>query len=211
MNLANKLTVGRILLIPLIVGFLQVENLSNNLKFVLCGRMAALVLFIVASVTDMLDGYLARRYSMITNFGRLMDPLADKLLTMAAFVCFVEIRGPNNLPVFPAWAIVLILAREFLVTGLRALALEHGRVIQADHLGKHKTIWQLIGISTVIAALSLRDYLRLTQSPLLPTVDRWLPWGFAAILAIILILTVLSGVVYVAKNWDVIADHDQVK
>jgi CDP-diacylglycerol--glycerol-3-phosphate 3-phosphatidyltransferase len=208
MNIANKLTVSRIVMIPFFVAFLLVENVTADLRAIAAFRWAALLVFSAAAITDLLDGMLARRRGMITNFGRLMDPLADKLLTMAAFVAFVEIRAPGNQPVFPAWAIIVILGREFLVTGLRSLALEHGRVMHADRWGKHKTIWQLVGIIVVLVALCVRDLLRLFNLPFLKWFDLALPFLFAAILIIIVVLTVVSGIAYVVNNRDVISEDD---
>lgn len=206
LNTPNKLTLLRIALVPFFVAFLLVENVTDRRGVILTFRLVAFFVFVIAALTDLLDGYLARRHGLVTNFGKLMDPLADKLLTMAAFVAFVEIRIGSDQPVFPAWAIIVILAREFLVTGLRALALEHRRLIQADHLGKHKTIWQLIGIAAVLAALCFRDWLRLTHPEAVPICDRWLSFGCAMVLLLILSLTVASGIQYLWKNRDLLQE-----
>jgi CDP-diacylglycerol--glycerol-3-phosphate 3-phosphatidyltransferase len=206
LNVPNRLTLLRIILIPFFVGFVLAENVTASAGLILSCRIAAFFVFVVAALTDMLDGYLARRDGLITNFGKLMDPLADKLLTMSAFVAFVELNlGPRQ-PVFPAWAIIVILAREFLVTGLRMLALERGRVIQADHLGKHKTISQLVGICIVLAALCVRDWMRFVRSPSLRSCDQILPFVFAAILIVIVSLTVVSGIQYLWKNRDLLSE-----
>src|ERR1700761_1416234 len=126
MNLPNRLTVARFFLTALFVGALSSSWRWRN--------TAGLALFSLASITDYLDGEIARRYKLETNFGRLMDPLADKVLLAAAFICLVDIHA------FPAWVAVVIVAREFLITGLRLLAATQGIVMSADSAGKHKTI-----------------------------------------------------------------------
>ena len=168
------------------------------------GKTLALVVFVVAAITDALDGRLARRVYGTTAFGSLLDPLADKVLVCAAFVSFVEIRLPGAAhPLVPAWITVLILAREFLVTGLRVLAGSRGRMMPAGAWGKQKTIWQLVVIIAVLAGLAL-------QADLLP---RWAP-GFvdrftsaftmaAYVMALAVAgITVLSGAVYFHQHRD---------
>ncbi len=206
LNLPNKITILRIILIPFFVGLLLAENVTTRLDVVFFARILAFLFFVVAALTDMIDGYLARRYHLVTNFGKLMDPLADKLLTMSAFVAFVELDLSEKRPIFPAWAIIVILAREFLVTGLRALALERGRIIQADYLGKHKTISQLVGIGIVLAGLCLRDYLRWKHAEMLPLAERFLSITFLLILFVIVALTIASGIQYLWKNRDIISE-----
>jgi CDP-diacylglycerol--glycerol-3-phosphate 3-phosphatidyltransferase len=136
-----------------------------------------------------------------------MDPLADKLLTMSAFVAFVEINSLDKRPIFPAWAIIVILGREFLVTGLRALALERGRVIQADHLGKHKTIMQLVGIVIVQVGLSLCDFLRWQFPSAADICAQYLRYLFNIILVVIVVLTLASGLQYLWKNRDLLSER----
>jgi CDP-diacylglycerol--glycerol-3-phosphate 3-phosphatidyltransferase len=206
-NIANKLTLVRIALIPFFVGLVLMENVTSDLQTIFITRTLATVIFVVAAVTDMLDGYLARRYNLITNFGKLMDPLADKLLTMSAFVAFVEINSLDKRPIFPAWAIIVILGREFLVTGLRALALERGRVIQADHLGKHKTIMQLVGIVIVLVGLSLYDFLRWQFPNAAGICAQYLRYLFNIILVLIVVLTLASGLQYLWKNRDLLSER----
>ncbi|MCX7020340.1 MAG: CDP-diacylglycerol--glycerol-3-phosphate 3-phosphatidyltransferase [bacterium] len=207
MNLANKLTLSRIAVIPLFLVFLFMENMTSDLLVITVSRWCALVVFIGAALTDYYDGKLAREKRMITNFGRLLDPLADKLLTMSAFVAFVQLRGPSGHPIFPAWAIIVILAREFLVTGLRQLAMTRGRIIQADRWGKHKTAWQLAGIITVLSLLCLHDTLTLCgiNAGFIYPYVRGL---FLLILAIIVMLTVISGGVYLVNNKDILVDDE---
>ena len=126
MNLANKLTVARICMVPLFILFLELDGFS---------KCFALIVFITASITDLLDGRIARRQNTITSLGIFLDPLADKLLISAAFICFVGISYLN----VPAWAVIAIISREFLITGLRTIAATENVVIPADKTGKFKT------------------------------------------------------------------------
>lgn len=207
MNVPNKLTLSRVLVIPFFVGLLLCGNFVSDPSTVAVCRWSALLVFIAAAITDYYDGVLARRMNIVTNFGQLFDPLADKLLTMAAFVAFVELRVPPDRPILPAWAIILILGREYLVTGLRSIALTQGRLIRADNWGKHKTAWQLFGIITILLALSIRDTVAASGGNV-REVDTWLPYAFTLILLIVVTLTAASGVAFLVKNWDVIRDHD---
>ena len=138
MNTPNKLTMLRVILIPFFVVFL-LGNFGTWSKWV------ALAIFIVASLTDMLDGYLARRDNLVTNFGKFMDPLADKLLVCSALICFVELDK------LPAWMVIIIIAREFIISGFRLVASDNGIVIAASWWGKSKTISQMIMIILLIA------------------------------------------------------------
>jgi CDP-diacylglycerol--glycerol-3-phosphate 3-phosphatidyltransferase len=140
MNLANKLTLSRILLIPVFMLVLLIR-----IPF---GEYIAAVIFIIAASTDGLDGYIARKRKQVTNFGKLIDPLADKLLISAALVSLVELKEIS------AWVAVIIIGREFFVTGLRAIAAAEGVIIAASKLGKLKTISQIVAIS----ALLLNDF-----------------------------------------------------
>ena len=136
MNLPNKLTLSRIVLAIAFVGFVFGHGLI--------WKVLALVTFAVASLTDLLDGYLAKRNNQLTDFGRLMDPIADKILVLAAFVSFVEMG------IIPAWMVIIIIFREVTITGLRIFALSQGKVIAADIGGKHKTVWQMIAICAIL-------------------------------------------------------------
>jgi len=153
MNLPNRLSLCRIVIIPFILLTLLMGG-SDQMNPYVAGlyRLTALVMLIFASFTDWLDGYIARKRNIITNLGKLLDPLADKLLVMSLFIAFIE------LDLFPAWLIVIILCREFLVTGLRSLAAVHGTVLAADNWGKHKTAWQLITIILTMIFLTVRDF-----------------------------------------------------
>lgn len=138
MNLPNRLTMARFILAIPFIYFLQES--TNNLIF----RIISLIIFVVASLTDYFDGYIARKYNLITDFGKIMDPLADKILVISALVVFVQLEY------IPAWMSIVVLAREFLISGIRILAAAKGEVIAAGNLGKYKTTSQMI---VVIIAL----------------------------------------------------------
>ena len=138
MNLPNKLTVVRMVLVPFFVASLLLSGSNETLKWV------ALVLFVVASLTDFLDGYIARKYNLITNFGKFMDPLADKILTISGMICLIELGR------IPSWIVVIIVAREFIISGFRLIAAENGVVIAANYWGKFKTTFQMIMIILMI-------------------------------------------------------------
>ncbi len=164
MNTPNKLTILRVILIPIFMVF--------ELYFV---NYVALIVFILAFFTDTLDGYLARKNSQITNFGKIMDPLADKLLVTAALVCLTY-KG-----LVSPWITVIILAREFIVSGIRIAAAAEGKVIAASIWGKIKTIWQFIALSLALIFFEPNLYVNIAL------------WVAAA-------LTVVSGIDYVANN-----------
>ncbi len=205
MNLPNKLTLVRIVLVPVLVVCLMPEKVTSEPLAIMLARHLAVVVFAVAAVTDWLDGRIARKYGIITNFGRLMDPLADKLLVSGAFIALV------GLNLFPAWFVIVILSREFIVTGLRALGTESGRVIQADKWGKHKTIWQMITILLTLVFLAMRDTLVYAGEWERFWRGRLLEWWFHNVvinlmMAICLVLTVYSGVLYLIRNWDLVRE-----
>lgn len=182
MNLPNRLTLGRLFLTVLFVGFL-----SSSTHW---GDVIALILFILASLTDWLDGYLARRLNQITNFGKLMDPLADKVLVASALICLIPLKA------LPAWAVIIIIAREFLITGLRQLAAGQGVILPADPLGKHKTAWQLITILFFLILLAAGDCFG--------DESRWLRFLWVQVgpflIGITIVLTIYSGLAYLWKN-----------
>lgn len=205
MNLANKLTVSRILVIPVFLVALAPESFALPEAAWPAFRLAALVLFVAASITDWLDGHLARKHGWITNFGKLMDPLADKILVMAAFVVMVQ------LGTFPAWMVVLVLAREFMITGLRQLAMGQGRVLAADRWGKNKTITQITTIITGMTYLVARDWLRYFELWDRVVVRQWqIDWLLTLILYLMMffcvVLTVWSGARYMWVNRDLFID-----
>lgn len=201
MNLPNQLTVARIGMTFLMVVFLTTPIIPF-------GKTAALVVFVAASITDYWDGRLARSSNRITAFGQLMDPLADKVLVCAAFVSFVAIDQ-----IVPAWVVITIITREFLVTGLRLLAVSKGRILQAGRFGKHKTVWQIIVIVVVITGLALReDLIQLLPAPDFRALFHEYYSGYFASLAHVLsagaaILTLVSGLVYYWENRDLVMEH----
>lgn len=177
MNLANKLTMARVFMIPIFLVTLMSGILSYPIN-----RYAAAAIFIAASLTDTLDGYIARRRNMITNFGKFMDPLADKLLVAAAMIALVDIGDLN------AIAVIIIISREFIVTGFRLIAVEAGIVIAASKWGKIKTITQMAMIIFILfdfggAAAGIIGYILVVLS---------------------VVFTIISGVDYIAKNKQVL-------
>ncbi|MBD5522267.1 MAG: CDP-diacylglycerol--glycerol-3-phosphate 3-phosphatidyltransferase [Lachnospiraceae bacterium] len=175
MNLPNKLTMFRVILIPFFVVFLLVDITSVD-------NWIALAIFIIASLTDLLDGKIARKYNLVTNFGKFMDPLADKLLVCSALVCLVELEK------IPAWVVIIIIAREFIISGFRLIASDNGVVIAASYYGKFKTTFQILMICLMIADIEAISMLTL--------VVMW----------IAVILTVVSLIDYLVKNKDVMKD-----
>lgn len=182
MNLPNQLTLGRLILCLVFTFFMQVD-----LDF---AGLAALLIFILASLTDWLDGYLARRMGLITDLGKLLDPLADKILIAAVFIGFV---GKD---LVPAWIVVCIIAREFLITGLRGLALAKGVILPAQSWGKHKTISQMITAIVGLLLLALND-LHAGPADLLAFVQAYL---FDPLLYLALAITIFSGIAYFIVN-----------
>ncbi len=180
MNLPNKLTLFRVVLIIPFVIFLLIPN------FGYAGRMIALAIFIVASLTDFFDGKIARKHNLVTDFGKFMDPLADKLLVCSALICFVE---KNEIA---SWIVIIIIAREFIISGFRLVASNKGVVIAASYWGKYKTAFQMFAIIFLI-------------------IDLWWIIPFYVITQILvyvaLVLTIVSLIDYLVKNWNVIG-HD---
>lgn len=206
MNIANKLTLSRIIIIPFFMFALLFERLNANLTLIMISRYAALLLFIVASVTDYVDGLVARRLNLESPLGRLLDPLADKLLITAAFVSFVDLQ------IFPAWIVIVILCREFIVTGLRSLGSAQGRIIHADRWGKHKTLSQVLTVVATLLFLCARDTLRLSGywDRIIVKgwgLDWWLDIGLKTLLYICAFFTVFSGTIYLVRNRDLLSDR----
>ena len=182
MNLPNKLTVARFVLTAffLVVFF-------NPFKY---GDTIALVLFSAASLTDYFDGKIARRDNLITNFGILMDPLADKILICSAFIAFV------GRDIMPAWMVVIIVARELAITGLRLLAAAKNLVIAAEKYGKHKTISQIVATISVLVLVSYPEWGAWTN----PILSSWVPMFTKVALWVSVILTASSGILYLWRN-----------
>ena len=175
MNLPNKLTVCRVILIPFFVFFLLADPASVTFKWI------ALGIFVIASLTDMLDGKIARKYNLITDFGKFMDPLADKLLVCSAMIGLIELER------IPSWIVIVIIPREFVISGFRLIASDNGRVIAASYWGKFKTTFQMIMVILMIADIQNQAFYMLTQ----------------VIMWIALALTIISLVDYLVKNKDV--------
>ena len=179
MNLPNKLTIFRVILIPFFVLFLLLE--PDNQTF----RLIADLIFILDSLTDMLDGKIARKYHLVTNFGKFMDPLADKLLVCAAMVCLVATGQ------LAAWIVIIIISREFIISGFRLIASDNGIVIAASMWGKFKTVFQMLMIIVLIANIPLAAF------DMIGTVLTY----------VALVLTVVSLVDYIAKNKDILKEQ----
>lgn len=192
MNLANKLTLLRIVLVPVFLVFLIIKGIPY-------GSFIATLIFIIASITDKLDGYIARSRNMVTNFGKFMDPLADKLLVTSALICLVELH------IIPAWASIIIIAREFAVSGLRSIAAAEGKVIAASWWGKIKTVVQIIAIILCLLQVNISD-----SRFLIKLVNDNAVWAgffnYAPKIALFaaVIMTIISGYEYFAKNKHVI-------
>lgn len=190
MNWANRLTVARLFLTLAFV-----ITLSVRFPFF---YTASLVIFVCAGITDYIDGEIARRFSIITDFGKLMDPLVDKIMMASAFICLVP------LGVVPAWAATVIVSREFLITGLRLLASAKGRVLAAESMGKHKTAWQIATVVFFLALLALRECVDLGGGRVPQWyASLWHPVG-TGLLMIAVALTLTSGAGYFWKNRGVI-------
>ena len=177
MNLPNKLTVLRVILIPFFVFFLLADAMNPYFKWV------ALAIFIIASLTDLADGKIARKYNLVTDFGKFMDPLADKLLVCSAMIGLIELGR------IEAWIVIIIIAREFIISGFRLIAADNGRVIAASYWGKFKTTFQMFMVIFMIVNIEMQPF---------PIITQILKW-------IALVLTVVSLVDYLIKNKDVMS------
>jgi len=193
MNLANKLTLIRIFLVPVFLLFIATKDIPY-------GSFIATFIFILASLTDKLDGYVARSRNQITNFGKFMDPLADKLLVTAALISLVELH------VVPAWAAVVIIAREFAVSGLRSIAAAQGKVIAASWWGKIKTVIQIIAIILLLLKVNIHDSTDLKH---FIAVNYYLKEFFLIVpiimLMVAVIITLISGYDYFKKNKEAVS------
>ena len=180
MNLPNKLITFRVILIPFFVFFMLAPNMTGINHYI------AAAIFIVASLTDLLDGKIARKYNLVTNFGKFMDPLADKLLVCSAMICLIQTGQ------LAAWIVVIIIAREFIISGFRLIASDNGVVIAASYWGKFKTTFQMLMVIVLILNIQM---------------------SFFQILGMILtyvalILTVVSLIDYIVKNKDVLKEQN---
>lgn len=176
MTTASKITLVRVALIPLYMVFMYLSGGNSGLWMWL-----ALAVFIIASLTDFVDGHIARKYNQVSDFGKFLDPLADKLLVIAAMAVFCQWG------IFPAWALMIVLTREFAVSGLRMVAGPKGKVIAAGKSGKFKTASTMVGLCIMMG---------------IPGID-WLNW---AVIGVIVVTTVYSGIEYFVQNWKCLWD-----
>jgi CDP-diacylglycerol--glycerol-3-phosphate 3-phosphatidyltransferase len=188
MNWANRLTLSRLALTVLFVA-----ALNSSWEY---ARTSALIIFLIAGITDFVDGEVARRYGIITNFGKLMDPLVDKIMMAAAFISLVPLKA------VPAWAATTVVARDFLITGLRLMATTKGRILPAERLGKQKTSWQIITVIFFLALLATNE---------LRYADENSGWWFRAwheagpvLVWITVALTIYSGLGFAWRNRELI-------
>ena len=179
MNLPNKLTVLRVIMIPVFLVFLLTDCAGDASKYI------AAAVFVLASLTDMLDGRIARKYNLVTNFGKFMDPLADKLLVCSALICLIQLE------LIPAWVVIIIIAREFIISGFRLVASDNGVVIAASYWGKFKTAFQMLTVIVLILNIPNKVFTILG----------------AVLIYVSLALTVISLIDYIAKNKDVLKDQ----
>ena len=180
MNLPNKLTILRVALIPFFVFFMLTSCVG------VYGRYIALLIFILASITDLLDGHIARKHNLITNFGKFMDPLADKLLVCSALICLIETGQ------LASWIVIVIIAREFIISGFRLIASDNGIVIAASYWGKFKTVFQMIMVIVLIANI---------PHPIFHVLG-------IVVTYIALILTIISLIDYIIKNKHVLKEQN---
>lgn len=188
MNLANRLTIFRMFLVPLFLVFLSLGKTGMY--------SIALVIFVLATITDIYDGLLARKYNIVTNLGIFLDPLADKLLVATAFIYFVS-RPQLGIP---AWMVVAIISRDFVITGLRLLAAEKNIVIAASRLGKFKTIAEVIAIIGILLILIFPDYWKMLPGN---KFIRHLPYWLSFLAAV---FSLFSGLIYLKKYFHVIRE-----
>ncbi len=179
MNIPNRLTIFRVILVPFFVFFMLTTLPIPGVQWI------ALAIFVIASFTDFLDGKIARKYNLVTNFGKFMDPVADKLLVCSALICLVALNR------IEAWIVIIIISREFIINGFRLIACDNGVVIAASYWGKFKTVFQMIMVGLMIVNL-----------PILSIPTQVIKW-------IALVLTVVSLVDYIVKNRNVLKDPEK--
>ena len=197
MNLPNKLTMLRIILVPFILVFMlpipfTLPIFAGWNHFVgTTGQVLAILIFIIASLTDMLDGHIARSRNLVTNLGKFLDPIADKMLVVSVLIALVQLSRIH------AIVAVIIIIREFIVTGIRLLASDKGVVIAASNLGKAKTVTQIIAITIMM----LENLVILLLRPVVPSIGNWLFWIGDAATLLAVIMTLVSGYDYLRKNF----------
>lgn len=188
MNLPNKLTLMRVLLIPVFLVFFLIPGIP-------CHYLLAMIVFIAASITDALDGHLARKHNLVTNFGKFLDPLADKVLVMTALACFVDNQMIGVIP------FLIIMMREFMVSGLRLVAANSGTVIAAGFWGKLKTAFTMVTIIAILVYLSFSGDFNSFSLACADTIDRVCGWILTSLVWISAGLTVISGWIYLRGYW----------
>lgn len=186
MNLPNKITIGRIILTFVFMILL----FSGGVLY----KIFALIVFVLAALSDLLDGYLAKRNNDVTDFGKLMDPIADKILVLAAFLAFVEMQ------LVPAWMVVIIIFRELAITGLRILALAKKEILPASMEGKHKTVSQMVSIFTILVFIVVREMGIRFFDIWGVKAEHWFKNMIFLLMLITVALTLISGVSYLWKN-----------
>ncbi len=183
MNLANKLTISRIVLAGIFILFLFVRGAG--------AKVMALSIFLIACITDYYDGLIARKSAGLTDFGKLMDPIADKILILGGFLAFVEMK------IIPAWMVMVIIARELIITGIRMLALSKKKVLGAGIAGKHKTVSQIVAVFSILVFLIIRD------SGFTFRYIGYYSKGVYVLMLITVVMTLLSGISYMMRNRDI--------
>ena len=190
MNMPNKLTLSRIILAPIFMSFFVIDNTYS--------RVFGFFLYILAALTDLADGHYARKYGIITGFGKFMDPLADKILVSAAFIALVSLGYAR------AWMVMLIIAREFYVTGLRSLAAYKGTVIPPSVLAKCKTVMQMTVITFMLLIVTMESIFEIYDSPLRTLLDFDRQTVYDISLGLVTLLTVYTGLDYTVKYYSMI-------
>ena len=193
MNLANRLTIIRIIIAPVFIILLLADGVGT--------KYSALLLFIIASLTDLYDGRIARARGVVTSFGKFMDPFADKIIVLGALICFVALRE--------VWAllVIIILAREFMITGLRFQAASQGIVIPAGRWGKHKTVTQMIAVSATLVVITVKSTftsLSINAPPFLSLILKYTP---NVLVGLAVVMTIVSGVLYIKKHKEVLQNR----
>jgi len=197
MNLPNKLTFSRIIASVIFVALLSID--------IPYSKLIATIVFLLACITDWIDGIIARKLNVETDFGKLMDPLADKILISSAFIVFVGLREVS----LPAWTVIIIIAREFAITGLRLLGTNKGKVIPAGFWGKNKTISQIFAIVSILLYLSAIEMSKMTKwFEISDNYIIFFKYYIFIIMTITVILTLVSGIIYFNNSWHLLTDKD---
>ncbi|MBL7072965.1 MAG: CDP-diacylglycerol--glycerol-3-phosphate 3-phosphatidyltransferase [Candidatus Omnitrophica bacterium] len=186
MNLPNKITLTRIFLVFVFMAFLFIHGLP--------AKITALVIFIIAALTDYLDGYIAKKYNIVSDFGKIMDPVADKIMTLAAFLAFVEMK------LVPAWMVVIIIMRELIITSIRIMALRDNVVLPAGKGGKQKTVSQMASIILILIFIVIKEAGVGMCGFWNPTFEYWYKQLIFIMMCITVLLTLISGISYLIGN-----------